>query len=151
MSAEPHATDSFQNLLFSILRFHALTATYPTQITLISHAFKRARFLQLHCPAIRWPLAKLTYLGIDPPEDVTPKSVLEQGEREKGYGVWKGDWYGVGSVLGEKRVKRGWNDGVLGSLGTGKEEGVKGLLEWKGGVDGNKIYEDELPWDGEVG
>ena len=54
-------------------------------------------------------------------------------------------------MLGEKRVKRGWNDGVLGGLGTGKEEGVKGLLEWRGGADGKKVYEDELPWVGEVG
>ena len=150
MSAELHATDSFQNLLFSILLFHTLTSNYPIQITLISHAFKRARFLRLHCPAIRWPLAKFAYLGIDPPEDVTPKRVLEQGERENGYGVWEGDWYGVGSVLGEKRVKRGWDDGVLRILGTGKEEGVKGLLEWKGGADGKEVFEDELPWDGEV-
>ena len=59
---------------------------------------------------------------------MTPRSVLEQGERVKGYGVWEGDWYGVGSVLGEKRMKRGWDDGVLGFLGNGKEEGGKGLL-----------------------
>ena len=82
---------------------------------------------------------------------MTPKKVLEQGEREKGYGVWEGDLYGVGSVLEEKRVKRGWDDGVLRVLGRGKEEGVKGLLKWKGGADGNEVYEDELPWGGEVG
>ena len=81
---------------------------------------------------------------------MTPKRVLEQGERENGYGVWEGDLYGVGGVLGEKRAKRGWDDGVLRVLGTGKEEAVKGLLEWNGGADGREVYEDELPWDGEV-
>ena len=76
--------------------------------------------------------------------------MLEQGEREKGYGVWESDLYGVGSVLGEKRVRRGWDDEVLRTLGKGKEEGVKGLLEWKGGAGRKEVYEDELPWDGEA-
>lgn len=147
MSAEAHATDSFQNLLFSILHFHSLTSNYPTQITLISHAFKRARFLELHCRALRWPLAKVAYIGIDPPEDVTPTSVLERGEREKGYGVWEGDLYGAGGVLGGKREKRGWDKGALDVLGKGQEASVVRLLEWRGGVDGKEVYDGRLPWD----
>ncbi len=147
MSAEVHATDSYQNLLFSILHFHTLTSRYPARITLISHAFKRARFLELHCRAIRWPLSKLTYVGIDPPEDVTARTVLEQGEREKGYGVWEGDLYGVGSVLGGKREKRGWDDGALEGVGKGKDESIDSLLKWRGGVSGKEVYEGRLPWD----
>lgn len=147
MSAEIHATDSYQNLLFSILHFHTLTSNYPAQITLISHAFKRARFLELHCRAVRWPLSQITYIGIDPPEDVTPISFLEQGERERGYGVWKGDLYGVGSVLGGKKEKRGWEDGALDVAGNGKEESVAGLLQWRGGPDGKEVYKGRLPWD----
>lgn len=147
MSAETHATDSYQNLLFSILHFHTLTSSYPTHITLISHAFKRARFLDLHCPAILWPLSKLTYIGIDPPEDVTPRKELEKGERERGYGVWDGDLYGVGSVLGKKREQRGWEDCALEVVGKGKEERVDGLLKWRGGADGKEVYRGRLPWD----
>lgn len=147
MSAETHATDSYQNLLFSILHFHTLTSNYPEHITLISHAFKRARFLDLHCCAIRWPPSRLTYIGIDPPEDVTPRNILEKGEKERGYGVWKEDLYGVGSVLGEKREKRGWRDSVLEIGGKGREESVIELLQWTDGADGKQVYEGRLPWD----
>ena len=52
---ESCATDSYQNLLFSILRFRTLTGRYPRYITVITHAFKEERFLTLHAPAIKWP------------------------------------------------------------------------------------------------
>lgn len=148
MSAEIYASESYQNLLFSILHFHTLTFNYPTHITLISHAFKRARFLQLHCRAIRWPLTKFAYIGIDPPEDVTPRSVLEQEEKEKGYGVWEGDLYGAGSVIGGVRERRGWECGALEVVGKSKDHSVEGLLKWRGGADGKEVYEGRLPWDG---
>ena len=32
-------------------------------------------------------------------------------------------------------------------LADWKEESVKGLLEWRGGVDGKGIYEGILPWE----
>lgn len=89
----------------------------------------------------------LTYIGIDPPEDVTPRKELESGERERGYGVWEGDLYGVGSVLGGKRGKRGWEDGALEVVGKGKEEGVEGLLRWRGGAEGKEVYRGRLPWN----
>lgn len=147
ISAEIHATDSYQNLLFSILHFHTLTTNYPTRIMLISHAFKRARFLDLHCRAIRWPLPKLSYIGIDPPEDVTPRHELEKGELERGFGIWEGDLYGVGSVLGKKREKRGWQDCALEMVGKVREKSVIELLEWRGGADGKEVYKGRLPWD----
>ena len=120
-------------------------------MTIISHAFKRARFLELHCPAIRWPLSQLEYIGIDPPEDVTPRSVLDRGEREKGYGVWEQDLYGVGSVLGGKREKRGWKACAMEVVGKGKGERIDALLKWKGGADGREVYEGRLPWEGQIG
>lgn len=78
---------------------------------------------------------------------MTPREELEKGEREKGYGIWEGDLYGVGSVLGGKREKRGWDDCALGVVGKGKEEGVDGLLRWRGGADGREVYRERLPWD----
>lgn len=89
----------------------------------------------------------MTYIGIDPPDDVTPRNELEKGERERGYGAWEGDLYGVGSVLGRKREKRGWEDLALEVVGKGKEENVIALLQWRGGVDGKTVYEGKLPWD----
>ena len=72
---------------------------------------------------------------------------MEQGEREKGYGVWEGDLYGVGSVLGGKREKRGWDDGALEVVGNGKDESIDSLLKWRGGASGKEVYEERLPWD----
>ncbi len=89
-------------------------------------------------------------MGIDPPESVSPRKGLENGERLRGYGVWKGDLYGVGEILKEKRVGRGWREESVGelleSLEGAEMELVKGLLEWKGGEDGKERYGGELPW-----
>lgn len=78
---------------------------------------------------------------------MTPKGELEKGELERGYGIWEGDLYGVGSVLGEKRRKRGWQDRTLEAVGKVKEESIIELLEWRGGADGKEVFEGRLPWD----
>ena len=78
---------------------------------------------------------------------MTRRDVLERGEEEHGYGVWKGDLYGVGGALGGKREKRGWESGLLEVVGKGKEQGVGRLLGWRGGVDGMEVFEGELLWD----
>ncbi|KAL8681466.1 MAG: hypothetical protein Q9186_002412 [Xanthomendoza sp. 1 TL-2023] len=147
---DPLSTDSFQNTLFPLLLFRRLYSTNPTHITIISHAFKRPRFLDLHIPAICWPIRKFTFIGIDPPESVTPKAVLEEGERMRGYGVWKGDLYGVGEVLEGKRRGRGWEarkvEEVLGGLEGEEREVVRRLLGWRGGEDGRVVFAGWLPW-----
>lgn len=147
LSAETHATDSHQNLLLSIIHFHHLTSRYPTHITLITHAFKLSRFHDIHVPAIRWPSHRIRLIGIDPPEHVTLRAVLEKGERERGYGVWRGDVYGVGEMLGRKRAVRGWIEGMEAVVGVGEGEGVRELLGWRGGESGVEIYPGRLPWD----
>ena len=62
-------------------------------------------------------------------------------------GVWKGDLYGVGAVLGAKREQRGWNDSCLAQIGEGKDEHIDKLLEWRGGETRVEIYSGYLPWD----
>lgn len=64
---EERATDSYQNLLFSILLFRQIYGHYPSQICIVTHAFKRDRFLDLHAKAIRWPVNRIQFLGINPP------------------------------------------------------------------------------------
>ncbi|CAL8577493.1 hypothetical protein XPA_003320 [Xanthoria parietina] len=117
---EPDSTDSYQNLLFSLLLFRHLTTSYPTHITVISHEFKRARFLDLHVRAMGWPSDEVTYIGLDPPESVTSRKELEEGEKARGYGPWKEDLYGAGGLLAGKRLSRGWKierlEEVLGNL-----------------------------------
>ena len=88
-------------------------------------------------------------MGIDPPEEVTPNRELEEGERRMGWGVWEGDLYGRGPVLGGKRRGRGWVEGEgEGYVDVGvSDEGVRGLLEWRGGETGVEVFGARLPWD----
>lgn len=67
IATEEYATDSYQNLLFSIIKFWQLTGSYPHSITVITHAFKESRFLELHAQAIHWPAERIRVQGINPP------------------------------------------------------------------------------------
>lgn len=42
---EDAATDSYQNLLFSLIRYYEVKGEWPRMITVITHSFKEARFL----------------------------------------------------------------------------------------------------------
>src|SRR5882762_5554537 len=64
-TSEDHALDSFQNLLFSIARFHEYTGRWPEHITVVGYEVKRRRFEELHREAVRWPAERFTYFGID--------------------------------------------------------------------------------------
>lgn len=64
-TSENFALDSFQNLLFSIARFHEVTGSYPTNITVVGFGMKKPRFQELHRKAIRWPEERFEYVGID--------------------------------------------------------------------------------------
>ena len=78
---------------------------------------------------------------------VTSRASLDDGERKGGYGVWQRDLYGVGEVLGAKRVKRGWREDVLGEIWEGVESEVRDLLLWRGGKSGVEVFPGKLPWD----
>ncbi|RAL09081.1 DUF218 domain protein [Aspergillus homomorphus CBS 101889] len=158
ITTENHATDSHQNLLFSLLKFRSVTARYPTRITVVTHEFKRARFLEVHFPALGLGKrvdgggVEMRVVGINPPPDVTPLEVLVEGEEKGGIGVWRGDRYGSGCVLGGKRVRRGWDEGsvyeVLRGLEGEEGEVVGALVRWDGGLSGNQLFEgmEGLPW-----
>jgi hypothetical protein len=68
-TTEEDSLDSYQNLLFSIARFHEYTGGYPNNITVVGYGMKRQRFTELHRMAIRWPMDKFHYIGIDPDLD----------------------------------------------------------------------------------
>lgn len=42
---EDAATDSYQNLLFSLIKYYEIKSKWPQMITVITHSFKEARFL----------------------------------------------------------------------------------------------------------
>jgi hypothetical protein len=63
---EDYSRDSFENLFFSICRFHQVVGRYPEHVTLISWAFKRQRF-DLHRGAIRFPAERFHFAGCNDP------------------------------------------------------------------------------------
>ncbi|KAL6709040.1 hypothetical protein ACN47E_002167 [Coniothyrium glycines] len=125
---EEHATDSFQNLLFSIVRFRVATGKYPKQIRVITHAFKAKRFLDLHAPAIDWPKNRIQAQGLDPVMSATELESAIRGEAQHGYAPWKDDPFGRGDLLSSKRAQRGWNEGMVAEFEEGLEDEVKELL-----------------------
>ena len=94
-------------------------------------------------------MERITYLGIDPPPEVTPRHVLDKGEA-KAVEAWKVDLYGVGHELSSKRVQRGW-DPDCAEMATllsipSLEPVVKELIMYDGGSCGNTIFPKPLPW-----
>lgn len=64
---EENATDSYQNIIFSIITFKSYYHAYPKYITVIAPSFKRQRLINLHAKAMRWPQSQIVLHGIDPP------------------------------------------------------------------------------------
>ncbi|KAH1370780.1 hypothetical protein KXV74_007091 [Aspergillus fumigatus] len=152
---ETNATDSYQNVLFSLLRFRSCVGAYPRKITVVTHEFKRQRFMECHFPALGLRAGGQAscpgaVVGINPPEEVTPLASLISGEEKSGIGLWRLDPYGVGEELAAKRVKRGWKPGKEAELFVGMklDAVVEELLRWKGGVNGDELFPklDQLPW-----
>jgi hypothetical protein len=182
-----YATDSYQNVLLSLVQWPLFVRqvlsrptsklpslkqstcgggggcgempmpSWPIKLTIVSHEFKRARFLELHLPAIAWNREETVFVGIDPPFDKTRMAEIEEGDRLRGYGAWKADLYGVGEGPRGKRVKRGWDGDVfrrevLESLGrVGVSVSVREELErvvfWGGGGDRRLLMEGaSVPW-----
>lgn len=148
--AECWATDSYQNLLFSIIYFWKTVGRWPESITVITHAFKQDRFLQCHADALRWPRGKIRVQGINPPfTDEELRDVMRSEAKCKKQ--FEQDPYGASEPLAGKRQQRRWDgkamEGVLGSvLDEDVKAQLKKLLEWKGGSSGKEIYPHILPW-----
>ncbi|KAI8325712.1 hypothetical protein GQ54DRAFT_326871 [Martensiomyces pterosporus] len=100
---EEFARDSYENILFSIARFHEITGNYPDRITVVGFDFKRERFVDLHRGALKYPKIRFNYVGINPPGDV---KALAKSERENAYDLFAKDLYGCKGRLAEKREKR---------------------------------------------
>lgn len=145
---EKYATDSYQNLLFSILFFRNKTGAYPEHITVVTHAFKERRFLELHGPAIKWPAYRIRVQGINPPFTLDDLQQTQAGERKNGYVPFEHDPYGVNEPLSGKRERRHWTPGSVEMLAfEGLEPQVERLLRWKGGSTGRDVFPEQLPWE----
>lgn len=103
---EEYARDSFENLLFSICRFHQITGRYPRLIKVVGFEFKRARFVSLHRRALRFPPYRFEYFGIDP-DGVNGMRGLAARERSSAMGPFNADPYGCNTAsLNNKRERR---------------------------------------------
>ena len=174
MFVERFATDSYQNILLSLIQFPQFLREmdtnsdsryigqsaplpdknhfhFPTKITIVSHEFKRSRFLDLHLPAMHWT-KETEYIGINPPFDSLKMAEIETGDRLRGYGAWEKDMYGAGELLAKKRKARGW-DGeefrreVLDRFPVDEvRKEVDDLVFWKDGDDLTRLWNGKLPW-----
>ena len=140
---EEQALDSCANLVFSLVRFWKITGRWPEKISIISHEFKKERFIELHVTAMRWPVERVQFVGIDPAymrtesEDYDARRTQEvrDGERKWGFGSWECDLWGIGeSLRGKRRARNCWRVGQ--ELFRTEEErtrsGVKSnLVEYK--------------------
>ncbi|KIX01057.1 uncharacterized protein Z518_10123 [Rhinocladiella mackenziei CBS 650.93] len=178
------ATDSYQNILCSLVQFPLFaqefldrstntTTTlessgsshrsnpslnqnqlvFPSKLTIISHEFKRARFLDLHLPALRWT-RETNYIGINPPFDAARMAEIETGDRLRGYGAWEKDVYGVGEVLTRKRKARDWDEDrfradVLQKLKVSDEarRKLENVVFRRAGGDSNRREVEKMPWE----
>ncbi|EEY14519.1 conserved hypothetical protein [Verticillium alfalfae VaMs.102] len=110
---EEQALDSYHNVLFSVIAFWRRYdfVAWPQLITIVSHAFKRARIVEGHCSAIGFPLHRVVFHGLDPP-GMTALSGQDVRNQEALAGVqvavdqWQADPHGAGQTLAGKRAKR---------------------------------------------
>ncbi|KAG7449592.1 uncharacterized protein BT62DRAFT_962968 [Guyanagaster necrorhizus] len=142
-TTENYALDSFQNLLFSIARFHEYSGHYPDQITVVGYEMKRACFTDLHRIAVRWPKEKFHYIGIDPKaEDAS--ALARQGEQQNGYLPYSKDLYGCHSELLEKRKSRNPFSRFHSYLTSSPE--LRELFEYCPSQS-TTVFHGKLPWD----
>mmetsp|Transcript_4213 Transcript_4213/g.9131 ORF Transcript_4213/g.9131 Transcript_4213/m.9131 type:complete len:111 (-) Transcript_4213:185-517(-) len=108
---------------------------------MVSFAFKRWRFEELHRRAVRYPRSRFEYVGIDPP-GISP-SVLE-GERARSAKPFERDPYGCHEegLLDKRAVRNPFRRTVSYPLGCPElaplisecpEELYKGPLPWARG------------------
>ncbi|GAB7341655.1 hypothetical protein MBLNU457_g0004t1 [Dothideomycetes sp. NU457] len=144
-TTEKNATDSYQNLLFSIVQFRKISGRYPDTITIITHAFKSDRFLQLHALAIGWPRDRIRVLGINPPFSLSELDQVQEAERENAFALFEKDMYGNDRPLKGKRIARGWTNSKLESISDGLEPKVRELLWCRSSAQ--SLHSGELPWE----
>ncbi|KAI0098880.1 FolC bifunctional protein [Nemania sp. FL0031] len=103
---EERALDSYANVLFSITQFWSIYGNWPIKLTIVSHGFKRERLVDCHCGAIRFPLHRVNFVGVDPPgmKDGSNKAAIP-GVIEAVH-QWKCDPHGKGDALSSKRRRR---------------------------------------------
>lgn len=139
-TTEDYARDSFENLLFGICRFQQIAGDYPRTVTVVSWAFKQARF-ELHRAAIRFPAIRFRFDGFNDPLDL---ATAWQGERKTLHSYIEYP-YGTGGALAEKRWKRNpYSEQHPYTICPGLEAFFE-FMENKGNA--RSEYPGRLPWE----
>lgn len=100
-TTEEFARDSFENVLFGLCRFQQIVGSYPRNVTVVSWAFKAARF-DLHRAVLRFPSVRFRFDGFNDPVDLDGAL---QGER-RALRLFLKYPFGSGDDLADKRAKR---------------------------------------------
>lgn len=142
---EDAATDSFQNLFFSIIRFRTTYGYYPRTITVVTHAFKTERFMDLHREAISWPEESFRVIGINPCFSAREYRATLANETAHALSPFRNDPYGLRPPLSVKREQRGWNEESMRRITSDLdlEPAVLTLLQGRGIP---KRGSPSLPW-----
>lgn len=156
---EDRALDSYYNILFSLILFWRTHGVWPEHLTIVSHAFKRARLVDGHCAAIGFPLDRVSFVGINPPGIGDDGAVLGKGDEKEtekvdvmsGVGKTLDDWeedpHGVSEVLaGKRRGRNPW--GVGQGLFEDDKERRRSGLHTRFLEDGTEVLMDDgkRPW-----
>lgn len=156
---EEQALDSLGNILFSVVKFWKISGSWPEHIIIISHGFKRPRFMDLHLRALRWPKAKAEFTGIDPSymsedaEDWDHKRTADvrDGELQRGYRAWQEDLWGSGATLrGKRRQRNPWKttQELFASDEERKRSGIITVLKDYGdGYLEESLKDQQQPWE----
>ncbi len=75
---ETFARDSYENLRFSLWRFHDALGGWPAEVFVVGWAFKQQRF-RWHAAALGWPAERFHYIGVNNPPDL---AAAEDGEAQ---------------------------------------------------------------------
>ncbi|ORX57930.1 hypothetical protein BCR36DRAFT_344821 [Piromyces finnis] len=153
-TSEEFAKDSYENLIFSICRYHEFTGKYPKFITLISYPYKQYRFFNLHRKAIKYPENKFQFVGItydlideDNSSKIFPEKITEMPDNLPDFEVkhsinnFKKDPFGCEGVLKQKKIDR--NPFNRNNPYSNSCPELKGILEY---CLNNKLT-NEIQWD----
>lgn len=142
VTTEQFARDSYENLLFSIARFYEVAGEYPKEITVIGYTFKKQRYIDLHRAAVKFPLDRFHYIGIDPAS--LDLQDAERGEKENARSLYERDLYGChNKKLMEKKKLRNPARRRHGYELSNRL--LAPLIEYCP-ISGNQLYADPLPW-----
>lgn len=147
---EEYARDSFENLLYSLCRFHEITGHYPEEITIVGFDFKKTRFVDMHRKAIGFPLDTFHYISMNPLDIHSPANHFDTISANKGESeveaLFNQDPYSCGDVLHNKKVKR---NPFLRTLPYDRAcPEMQELLHWCGP---ERYDTHTLPWSSSVG